>query len=507
MKKYLRVMLAALLVLSGCTSGSNDDAKEPETNENELKEEVLIVGAGGAGLISGITALEAGQDVLIIEKMGFAGGATLLSEGYIAGGNSKLQSERGVNDSVDAIYADLLKGGKQKNQEDLAHLYAERMGADFDWLTEDLNVPFTDASPLTFPEHQNNRVMVVDGAGAKYIEILKNKYEELGGEILYQTKAEELIVENNQVVGVKATTKDKQEITIHADAVLLTTGGFGASPDLRPEGLEDVVFYGATSSTGDGIKMAEKIGAQTVFMDTMKIYPQGFLNPQDKELTEDGALVTNGKSSAIGSKQSTNTTGSIYVNVEGNRFVNENIDFVSIKEAQMEQTDKKMFIVMDQAGFDAWYDYTSTVLKKEQAEAWFNNDGQPIFVRESDLGVAAEKAGIDKDNLIATVSHYNEMVQNGNDEDFGRTLTQGIEGDTYYIIELKLRTATTLGGVKTNDSMQVLDTNNAPILGLYAAGEVVGGANGVESMPSCMNAWSLVSARKAAQVIVESLKK
>lgn len=165
-----------------------------------------------------------------------------------------------------------------------------------------------------------------------------------------------------------------------------------------------------------------------------------------------------------------------------------------------------MFLVMDQAGYDAWYAYTSTVLSEELAEEWFQQEGQPVFVRADSLADAAKQAGLDPEKLAATVKHFNEMAAAGQDTDFGRELTGGIEGNTYYILELKLRTATTLGGVKTNDKMQVLNLNDEPIPGLYAAGEVVGGANGVESMPSCMNAWSLVSARQAANTIVEALK-
>ena len=508
--RKLNVFPAAFLLISsistGCSASPASDQPQSATpSVQEYREEVVIVGAGGAGLISGITALEAGQDVLIVEKMSFAGGATLLSEGYIAGGGSALQKAKGIEDDPETIYQDLMKGGKEKNQKDLARLYAENMGAAFDWLTDDLQVPFTEASPLSFPEHTHDRVMVVDGGGSQYVQILKTKYEELGGRILYDTKAQELLTDDGKIIGIRAEDKTGEEILLYADAVLLATGGFGASPDLRPEGLEDVVFYGAVSSTGDGIKMAEKIGAQTLFMDTMKIYPQGLLNPQEKELTAEGALVRNGISCAIGSKQTTNTTGSIYVNLEGSRFINENTDFVSIKEAQLMQPEKKMFLVMDQTGYDAWYAYTSTVLSLELAEEWFQHEGQPIFIRAESLSSAAEQAGIDPVKLTATVQHFNEMAKTGNDTDYGRELTGGIEGDTYYIIELKLRTATTLGGIKTNDAMQVLDMQNEVIPGLYAAGEIVGGANGVESMPSCMNAWSLVSARKAASTILEDL--
>lgn len=131
-----------------------------------------------------------------------------------------------------------------------------------------------------------------------------------------------------------------------------------------------------------------------------------------------------------------------------------------------------------------------------------------VLARSENLTEAAEKAGINAEQLVKTVEGFNEMVDNGLDEDFNREeMANKMATDgSYYIIELKLRTATTLGGLKVTENFEVLDTEDEVIQGLYAAGEVVGGANGVESMPSCMNAWSLVSAREVSRTILEYLE-
>lgn len=474
-----------------------------------LEKDYVIVGAGGSGLVAGITALEQGQNVLILEKMPFAGGATALSEGYIAGGCSELQLQRGVQDDIETIYQDLMRGGKGMNQENLARIYANNMGIEFNWLVNDIGVKFTDKSPLSFPEHTYDRVMVVDGGGSAYVKALLNRFNELGGEIMYETKVVELMKEGNAVVGVKAIDRKGNDVLVSSKATLIAAGGYGASEEMRPEGLEDVVFYGATSSTGDGIKMAEAIGAQTHFMEYMKIYPQGMVYPPENKYTADGALSKNGISSAIGSKQATNNTGAIYVNLNGERFINENTDFVSIKEAQLTQHNKRMFIVMDQEGYDNWYEHTSTVLTKEKAEEFFNKEsGDPIYARSEVLSEAAKKAGINVEQLERTVAEFNIAVEKGIDEDFNRTnMTKKIADDgMFYIIELKLRTATTLGGLKVTDKFEVVDKADEVIKGLYATGEVVGGANGVESMPSCMNSWSLVSGRASSRAILEFIK-
>jgi fumarate reductase flavoprotein subunit len=353
-------------------------------------------------------------------------------------------------------------------------------------------------------------MMVVEGAGASYMKALTERFYAMNGKIMLNTCATELIRQGSAITGVRAINIDGDTVVINAKAILLATGGYGASEEMRPAGLEGVVFYGASSSTGDGIKMAQAIGAQIHFMDYMKIYPQGLAYPPKEKYNIFGALNRNGISSAIGCKQATDNTGAIYVNLEGNRFINENTDFVSIKEAQLKQTDKRMFLVMDQTGYDNWYEYTSTVLPKELAEQWFNSGAlEPILERDASLTAAAVRAGINAEQLARTVRDYNAMVERGRDTSFNRTFMNhklGSDG-MYYVIELKLRTATTLGGVKVTEGFEVVDTSGQVIPGLFAAGEVIGGAHGYESMPSCMNGWSLVSGRISSQQVLAFLKK
>lgn len=491
--------LAALTAVS-------ETAKTAEAKAYES--DLVIVGAGGAGLIAAITAMEGGEDsVLVLEKMSFGGGATLLSEGYIAGGCSQYQAAAGYADDPQTIYNDLLVGGKGTNQTDLLTMYANNMGASFDWLMEDIGPTLTASSPLPYAEHTNPRIMIVDGGGAAYYKKLLERFTQLGGTILYDTCATELLVSDGRVTGVRATGANGEDVLCSAKVTLMATGGFGASPELRPEGLEGVVFYGASSSTGDGILMGEAIGAQTVMMDTIKIYPNGILSDPDAGLNADGALNRNGISCSIGCSTAFRESGAILVNLNGERYINENDGLVALKEAQLEQEDMRAFLVMDQKGYDAWYSYTKTVLTEEKAEAWFANVGDPIFIRSADLQAAAAEAGVNGEQLAATIAEFNARVENGEEDPLGRVnIVSGIAADTYYIIELKMRTATTLGGLKANDAMQVLDMNDQPIAGLYAAGEVVGAANGVESMPSCMNGWSLVSARQAAASILKELQ-
>ena len=202
--------------------------------------------------------------------------------------------------------------------------------------------------------------------------------------------------------------------------------------------------------------------------------------------------------------------GAIYVNKSGARCMNENLDFVSIKKATMNQEGKTIYLVMNQKGYDNWMASmaTSTALTAEKVEPWLDaSEGAPVFRRGATLKEAADRAGIDAATLEATVDHFNEMVKAGKDEDFGREqMSVALEDDgCWYIIEQRLRMATSLGGLKTSTSFEVYDENEAVIPGLYACGEVVGGVHGDESMPSCMVGWAVTSGRLTGFSVSDAL--
>jgi fumarate reductase flavoprotein subunit len=210
----------------------------------------------------------------------------------------------------------------------------------------------------------------------------------------------------------------------------------------------------------------------------------------------------------------TQQTGAIYVNKEGKRVINENMDFVSIKNATKEQTDKMIYLIMDQEAWDKWSKLANDDVSPagrftfEEQEKWFNTpDGTPIFRRGDKLEEVATSAGIDGTALKATIDSWNKMVSAGNDSEFGRKQLFPLATDgKYYIIEQKLRFATTLGGVRVTEGFQVENTKGGVIEGLYAAGECVGGVHGNESMPTCMLSWAVTSGKLAGEAVAKDLK-
>lgn len=486
------------------------DETADETAERHVQ--ALVIGAGGSGLAAAITLQEQGIETLVVDKMANAGGATALTGALINGGCSKQQAERGVTDDVQTMFMDAMVYGSFQNDARMTWLMVNNTGDSVDWLHDTVGVEFEEAINH-FPEHTNDRAFYPKGKQPGYLTgTMEQHYLSNGGELLLETRAQHLLTEDGRVIGASCSTADGT-LNIYADVTLLATGGYGASVALRPADQMGTLFYGASASTGDGIIMAEEVGAMTHYMQYLKSYPQGIEKPLDGgNITADGTTFRgNAYISPLASQAVTLNDGAIYVNVEGERCMNENMDFVSIKKVTQKQTDMTVYLVMDQKGYDNWMGMmeVSAGLTPEIVAPWLDaDDGKPVFRKGATVEEAAAKAGIDAEKLSATVAHFNEMVASGKDDDFGRAeMSVGLDSDgPIYIVEQRLRMATSLGGLKTSTSFEVYDENEQAIDGLYACGEVIGGVHGDESMPSNCVAWAVTSGRLAAKAAADAVK-
>ena len=486
------------------------DETAGETAERHVQ--ALVIGAGGSGLAAAITLQEQGIETLVVDKMANAGGATALTGALINGGCSKQQAERGVTDDVQTMFMDAMVYGSFQNDARMTWLMVNNTGDSVDWLHDTVGVEFEEAINH-FPEHTNDRAFYPKGKLPGYLTgTMEQHYLSNGGELLLETRAQHLLTEDGRVIGASCSTADGT-LNIYADVTLLATGGYGASVALRPADQMGTLFYGASASTGDGIIMAEEVGAMTHYMQYLKSYPQGIEKPLDGgNITADGTTFRgNAYISPLASQAVTLNDGAIYVNVEGERCMNENMDFVSIKKVTQKQTDMTVYLVMDQKGYDNWMGMmeVSAGLTPEIVAPWLDaDDGKPVFRKGATVEEAAAKAGIDAEKLSATVAHFNEMVASGKDDDFGRAeMSVGLDSDgPIYIVEQRLRMATSLGGLKTSTSFEVYDENEQAIDGLYACGEVIGGVHGDKSMPSNCVAWAVTSGRLAAKAAADAVK-
>ena len=467
-----------------------------KTNEGDrtLECDVVVIGAGGGGMGAATRAQEKGAKVILIEKNGQVGGDTALNAGTLIATGSKFQREqlKETKDSPELAYSDIMRIGKNVNDPVLVSMITKTIGKTVDWLIDDMKVPYNVAA-TQYPDHSANRQIGVVGRSPAFFAAMQKNFENLGGTLLLETKGESLIGENGEVKGVAARDKSGAKITIKASSVVIASGGYGANAQLLPNTLTGYMFYGRSTDTGDGFIMAKEIGADTINLDCVKVYAQGV------ETTPGRALAATASSTAASKGH-----GTIYVNTKGVRVVNETGTLAAQTEATVAQSDKILYLLMDEDAYRAYVAKSledKLVASESDIDKWYNitNDGKPVIAKSTNLDELAKTMGIDAGALQTTVAKYNENCAKGVDPEFGKKNPVALASSgTYYIVEQRPRFSTTLGGLKADASMQLL-SGGKPIKNLYGAGSVVGGANGRDSMTAMMNSWAIGSGRIAGE--------
>ena len=464
--------------------------------EEELTTDVVVVGGGGAGMSAAVRLAELGQQVILFEKASFLGGAISVSGGNQVIMGSQLQADNGVeDDSVESMVADFEANGAGKNNKEILTLFAENVGAATDWLVASCGIEF-DAGLHQLGEYSHNRELAYTGGGAGFAERMRKAVERSGATVYLSTKVESLLVEDGAVVGVKAVSTDgTKEYTVHAANVVLATGGYGNNKDMLTDEMKSALYYGPSTSTGDGIRMAEAVNAQTANMEYGKRYPNGI------------EVDTGIAKSTIAGNIVGWTMSAILVNTDGNRVVNEKASNRTILEEELQQPGGMLYLLLDSETFEVWKTKLAPAgISEGDIEKYLAANGTttPVFAHGETLEEAAAAAGVNAENLAATVEKYNSFVEKGEDADFGRNasyLTMKIGAGPYYLIEQKPRFATTMGGLVVNTNMQVLNQEGSAISGLYAAGETCGQVMGDDSPSGANNAWAITSGKLAADAI------
>lgn len=465
------------------------DGKKPEVvhEERQLNVDVAVIGSGMAGLMAASRALSMGKKVVVLEKNGYLGGATILNGSNVVGTGSKVSAElfgeTAKKDSPNRLVQDITRECRGTNYPMLSKLLANNIGKAVDFITEFANLTYQKAETQTVEHSVYRQIEMPSESSYELVTKVAEAFEKKGGQIILDARVEKL---NKDKAGklVSLTAEGKhQTIDVNFKSLVLATGGWGAR-DYQAH-KTDIPYYGPMTSTGDYFDFAKNMNLVTRNLDWYKVYPHGLeVEPGIAKLT------------TYSTKEATDM-GAIFVNTDGKRIVNESAPYTHFRDAIAEQKGKVAYIAMDQRTWDRFYELMLKYgFTKEEVQSFFDLDGEksPVLVK-GDLKTVAEKAGIDYQTLKETVDNYTEDVKADYDPEFGRDkkFMHEFEGDTYYVIEQKLLFCTTLGGYETTDQMQLLDNDMNPVSNFYAAGEIVGGANGHDSMPSMMNSWSYAS--------------
>ncbi len=434
---------------SGVTLKAITVAKDVKV-ELPKEADVIVIGAGGAGLTSAIAAHEKGAKVILIEKTELLGGNTNYATAGLNAAGTKVQEKLGEKDSPELFFEDTMKGGKNKNNKELVKVLANNSSAIVDWLIE----RGADLSEITSTGGQSakrtHRPTGGSAVGPNIVSALSKTAENEKIDIRKGTKAIELVKGKNRIIGVKVKDTDGKEYIIKAKAVIVATGGFGANAQMVEKYNPKLKGFGSTNNpaiVGDGIVMVEKVGGALVDMKEIQTHP----------------TVVHKKTNMI--TEAVRGEGAILVNKDGERFIDELQTRDVVSKAILEQNGKSAFLIFDEG-----------IRTKLKAADGYVKKG---FAVEGTLEEIATKIGADVKTLEATLNKYNEAVKTKVDSEFNKkTLPKELTGTKYYAIEISPAVHHTMGGVRINTNAEVLGKNGRPIKGLYAAGEVTGGIHG-----------------------------
>lgn len=497
---------AAALTAAGLNPDDYKTAVEKtgSAEDSTVEADVVVVGAGGAGMTAAITAAGEGKSVVILESQSMVGGNSVRATGGMNAGKTVYQDENefgesagvektlktaaekyadnetitalaktvseqwaayqanptGYFDSVELMELDTMIGGKGINDPELVETLCANSADAIDWLDEHgitlHNVSsFGGASVKRIHRPVNAEGKTVS-VGSYMIPLLQENCEKAGVKMMLDTTATEILTDaNGAAVGVKATGASGETVTVNAKAVVLASGGFGANLDMvvkyKPE-LKGFMTTNAPGIQGQGIEMAQAIGAATVDMDQIQIHPTVEANT--------AALITEGLRG----------DGAILINEEGQRFIDEVGTRDVVSAAEIAQTGSYSWLVVDQAMVDA-----SSVI-----QGYIKKGYTVTGATYEELGKAM---GVDAAAFAETMDKWNGYVEAKNDPDFGRTsFANPLNTAPYYAVKVTAGVHLTMGGLKINANTEVLNEKGEVIPGLFAAGEVTGGVHGANRL-------------------------
>lgn len=436
----------------------NNDNEYDEIRPSEKQYDVIIVGAGGAGLSAAVMAAREGASVAVLEKMSEPGGNTVRATAMYNCVDDKLQHPLGIYDSEEDFYNETYNGGYQKakpelvriltSQADEGKLFLEELGLQFDSVIDNCLGGKIARGHYSLAHN-----------GTDYVQVLWQACNDLGVDFYLNTKANELIMAQDSVIGVEAYRKGETIEFYANNGVVLASGGFGQNVEMRMyynrNLTGELLCSNAPGATGDGIIMASKIGASLINMEYIELYPMGD--------SYDGGL-RNSIPNVINK--------GILVNQQGQRFVREDGARDVLSQAILDQKGSYAYSIVDD-DFEIFADdrsYLQGLVLMGYVE------------KANSIDELAHLIDVDADILINTIDQYNQSVALQSDCLGRETLINAIDKPPFYANMKKPTIHHTLGGIEINEMAQVLNQDKQPINGLFAAGEVTGGIHGANRL-------------------------
>lgn len=450
--------------------------------------DVVVLGAGGAGLTAAIRLAEGGKKVLLVEKLAFCGGSSLICGGGVAVTETDLQKKAGIKDSIDTLYEDIMRTGGQLNDKGVVRAYAETSPEYYKWAMSHGMVLVSENLSQSGSPPRNLGVNNM-ASFANWTKLAKEK----GVDLRTNTKAERLLMDKSmkRISGVEISSKSGKRTVAAKDGVVIATGGFARNKALLEKyvpRMKNASTIFAMGCDGDGLLMAQAYGADVADMPYIK-----------------ATFAFNLKATSIKDATWIFRDGAIVLNKDGKRFCNEEISKKDIGD-----------FVLDQPGAVAYNLYDSAIRSKDSMDesggSSLYSEKKGLVFKGDTIEEVAQKAGLDPKVVRETVDRYNEDARTtGVDRDFGRKhlvdisgKIQPIEKAPFYIFPATAVLISTYCGVKINGRAEVIDVFGNVIPGLYAAGEVTGGFHGRSYLGSTAFGKALIFGYIAAGTILKA---
>lgn len=469
MRKIISLLMCAILVMSplaGCTEQNNPPGNNNEGNNDEgkvsqivtskgdaapqyketLETDVLVLGGGGAGLTSALTAVENGKKVILAEKLGYLGGATLFSGGIVPAAETKQQQEAGIVDNQDLFARDIFRPNSYSVRKDLVYTVTENAKNIVEWL-EEQGVKMSLITNNLYYGQSNYRMHVAEGGGKGMTNVLIDNVNKNDGiEVLLNSPAVELAVENGQVIGAFIKKDNKDTVLIKAENTVLCTSGFASNAEMLEKYIPEMINaypLGAPGATGEGIIWGQNLGAAAA---NMKAYQGHGVYSEELRGSVDLNILYR---------------GGILVNNNGERFTNEHKGYSELSPDVLAQPDYHVYMIFNKANADATAKFA-------------DYDAAGILKKADTIEELAAVLNINKDNFKAAIDDYTNGIKTGQDS-LNRTLFPENFDGPYYAIEITADIRHTQGGLVTDTAGHVLKEDGTLIQGLYAAGGVMEG--------------------------------
>lgn len=445
--------------------------------------DAVIIGAGGTGLTAALQAHELGLKVAVFEKNEQLGGNTTRASSGMNASESLAQLQEGIIDNKEDFYKETLKGGGLLNDRDMLRYFVDHSAIAIDWLMEH-GIELTDLTITGgMSKKRAHRPASMAPVGGYLVTGLLKQIEKEGIHVFNDAKVIKLLQNDEKAIdGVEVETKAGTK-TVHAKAVLLASGGFGASKDIIKKYRPDLVDYKTTNqpgATGDGLKLAEAVDAQLMQMNFIQVHPTAQTDTDHTFLIGEGVR----------------GEGAILVNKAGKRFVNELNTRKIVSNAITGLNEDGAYLIFDQGIRDHF-----------KAIEFYDHVG--LVEHGATLDELAETIGVNAANLNETIAKWNSEVAQKKDTDFGRTtgMERGIEKGPFFAIHVHPAIHYTMGGIHVTPETEVLDTNGSIIDGLYAAGEVSGGLHGNNRIGGNSIAETVIFGRQAGMQMAKKIRK